>query len=1030
MPEQFDKIKEIINSLSTVYKDRADNIQGYFLTNDSIALSNDCNAISNKLAQFSEKYGNAGFSEDKNQSLSEIYKDIKTLIRKDGLVRQDNPDEIRTNTAGYKRTVQNKIEASNYDEEYAYMNNSAQTMDLIADLYDNPVFNQMKYMAEKQRTQADILDEIKTNLNTVAEQYSRLTTLKDSFNSFYSAKIPTYDPTIEQINTELTVITKDKEPEAYDARIKQLDKLNKSKESAQNELNAYNESIENAEKMLSQYRALSRKITELQTSGHEITPEELAAVSNDLKAISTADKKLFNCSVSELLNNKQRSKREKDEVLDSASRGDDFGLDDRNVAANYKIAKVAYADANEKISSAMVFLGTNGIAAILEDMSKPAEKKAEEIKEEKAEVKEVKEEQPAIQEKTEEQPEIREKTEEELSPAQQALTELKSHLSELAFQYERHAGALAESDPGNERIDFDAAVINKYQGLINDIDDAIEFYSENELTFENCAKLSEISRYYETYTKQDELAGNGKYDELENKLKETNKAIKDLSEKKIERGDREKAQLLSAEKAILEGHKEIDLSNLAGKLNRLANEAVKKEETRKKIEELSREINADKETLSNAEKAFNDKAAADKAYNAAIDGMGEAGKWWRNVQEELNKAGFDLDLRSPEDLGRLVIVDTTIPDGITVEAKARLALDPEKRPFDPNTTNREEFLSRTGNAIPSRETIEDIYEAAKHGKLFVTSRINQPAQCKQCQIYVNGTNKAEIGTDIDHYTQLEVDATKLFVKPEKPVKPGFLNSFLAFFGNKNAKNNIAKYNTALEKYNTDVKLWDKQEKIAKNMPEFYEKMQNKVQAYQSYFMSMDYAYAHSQNSILFKELNDEKKARDVNEMKNARDMEKLKAKTFMNDLKLLDLKGELIKDGKMTPDGINAIAGLGYMTKSLKDINKQIFKNGDIHQEFGKDLEQKVSEYSKSQEFKDICGNLTENQIKMMISSDNLSYAQDVLQTALEDALEEKAANKQLQENKLEQNVQKEENVKGKDEPAINVPGGSGAPAI
>ena len=92
--------------------------------------------------------------------------------------------------------------------------------------------------------------------------------------------------------------------------------------------------------------------------------------------------------------------------------------------------------------------------------------------------------------------------------------------------------------------------------------------------------------------------------------------------------------------------------------------------------------------------------------------------WWNGLQQALDDGMCDIDLHTPEDTARLVVVDCELQSEDECDTTARYALDPERRPVDVKNITEEEIVERQQTENVSLETVRYLYEKAKAGRLL------------------------------------------------------------------------------------------------------------------------------------------------------------------------------------------------------------------------------------------------------------------------------------------------------------------------
>ena len=230
----------------------------------------------------------------------------------------------------------------------------------------------------------------------------------------------------------------------------------------------------------------------------------------------------------------------------------------------------------------------------------------------------------------------------------------------------------------------------------------------------------------------------------------------------------------------------------------------------------------------------NEKEDRDRAEVERIrESRGDIGRWFAGLQKTLSDAGWDVDLSSPSDLTRLLIVDTQKKDDDAFDITTKYAFDTQQREFDPKSISGEGWES-SFDPVPSPKILHQLYTAAQNGTLILMDHARHVPYNHPVQIRANGP-EVSLSDPIDQLSEQEADATAILKKPVEPSKPSLFDRFLALFGNKKAKAAVEKYGRAYARYTDKMRLWEKSEKVRTEHPDVYEDAMKKFGADQIFF---------------------------------------------------------------------------------------------------------------------------------------------------------------------------------------------------
>lgn len=204
----------------------------------------------------------------------------------------------------------------------------------------------------------------------------------------------------------------------------------------------------------------------------------------------------------------------------------------------------------------------------------------------------------------------------------------------------------------------------------------------------------------------------------------------------------------------------------------------------------------------------------------------ELNKFWEDMKKALSESNAAIDLDNPADLARIRIVSitdintNTVMYDATATTKLAFVNDPD---FDIDKATDEEILSKQVPGKPDDKKLEEMYNAAKEGKLVFSSLPEYETGPRQIALTSSGV---KILPDISHISKEMEDAGAIAFKPQKPKleSAGFVNNFLAFFGNKKAKEKVAEVKKTndlkMNLYRRNCELWDNQQKMDPELQKF------------------------------------------------------------------------------------------------------------------------------------------------------------------------------------------------------------------
>ena len=209
-------------------------------------------------------------------------------------------------------------------------------------------------------------------------------------------------------------------------------------------------------------------------------------------------------------------------------------------------------------------------------------------------------------------------------------------------------------------------------------------------------------------------------------------------------------------------------------------------------------------------------------------------KWYDNLQKVLDEAGCELDLNVPADTVRLNIFEITknAPDEYDINMSS--AMDPTHQNIDVNTITKEELLKRQKTLL-NADSIVRMYEAAKKGLLIVYTHAYAKTQYKQRPVYVDENGLPAVGHDVDHPTEYEGQAMEVLDEPELPEEPSKEVRKLAEAGDRDAKDEIRRYNYKKQNYDKNMPIWNRAMEMKQNDPETYERYYNLSTLQRYYF---------------------------------------------------------------------------------------------------------------------------------------------------------------------------------------------------
>lgn len=192
---------------------------------------------------------------------------------------------------------------------------------------------------------------------------------------------------------------------------------------------------------------------------------------------------------------------------------------------------------------------------------------------------------------------------------------------------------------------------------------------------------------------------------------------------------------------------------------------------------------------------------------------GDFEKWWEQLQILLDAEGCELDLKSPEDLARLIIMKPVEFEKGSFDTQVTFAMDRNQVPLNLKQEDDEYeydgrvFINAQGNGEPSSKDLKRIYEAAKQGHLFVAPLATADTPRFYRSLAVGESDSPVLHEDFEHLEpedKIDFDALSVPDKPVKPGGPGLGTRILALFGNAAAKERLTAYHTSRQEYSRDL----------------------------------------------------------------------------------------------------------------------------------------------------------------------------------------------------------------------------------